>query len=71
MAKLPIIELPIDVYTPVEIGRPYLAIIRNVGMVFRANSPVKARQKADEWRRAEFAKLPKSTQERLLAGVEK
>ncbi len=69
MARVPITQLPIDIYVPVEVGLPYIALIRRVDMLFRANSPVKARKAADEWRKAEFAKLPKSTQARLLAGI--
>ncbi|MGB0854914.1 MAG: hypothetical protein ACPGSI_16580 [Pikeienuella sp.] len=71
MAKVPITKLPIDVYTPVEIGRPYVAFIRGLDIVFRANSPVKVRKAASEWRANEVAKeeARKAAKEKRLAAA--
>ncbi|MEM9211796.1 MAG: hypothetical protein AAGA63_09940 [Pseudomonadota bacterium] len=57
MAKVPIEEFPIHVYTPMKSGQKYVALIGNLHFVFRGDTPLKAKQKAEDWRTTEIAKV--------------
>lgn len=57
MARLQITERPIHVYTCMtDPARTPVAIIDGLNMIFRAETPMKAKRAADEWRREALAK---------------
>lgn len=56
MAKVSITELPIHIWTPMTEGKPCIARIGNLPMIFHGATPMKARNAADQWRIEEVEK---------------
>lgn len=54
--KVPITELQIFTYQPMQAGRKYLAKIGNLPMVFKGDTAAIAKGKADAWRHEQIAK---------------
>lgn len=59
--RVPITELPIFTYQPMQAGRKYLAKIGNLPMVFKGDTVEQAKAEADAWRHAEYAKEKKAS----------
>ena len=60
MAKIPFTDLKIRVWMPMDAGRPYLALIDQCPLIFMGPSPFAVHKAADEWRRAEVAKIERA-----------
>lgn len=60
MAKTPINELPIHVYIPMGEGRKHIAQIANLPMLFKGDSPLKARMAAQSWADEQVAKMDRA-----------
>lgn len=50
MAKIPITEVPIRIWTPLDPQDPCIAKIGNLPMSFYGATPMKAKRAAEEWR---------------------
>lgn len=59
MTKIPFSELRIRIFTPLDPRDPCLALIGNGPVLFKGSTPIKVKQAAEEWRRAELDKLAK------------
>lgn len=60
MARVPILDLPIHTFLPMQKGQPCLALIDGCPMLFKAKTPFAAHRAADDWRKAEIAKVEKA-----------
>lgn len=57
MALIFILDRPIHVYLPMDKTRKCLAFISGTPMTFWADTPLKAKKAADDWRKEEFARM--------------
>lgn len=57
MAKVPITELPIRVFTPMTEGDNCIALIGQLPIRFEAATPFAARRMADDWRKENAQRL--------------
>ena len=60
MVKIPFTDLKIRVWMPMEAGQPYLALIDQCPLIFKGPSPFAVHKAADEWRKAEVAKIERA-----------
>ena len=57
MARICILDRPIRVYLPMDGKGQCLAFISGTPMTFWADTPLKAKRAADDWRKEEFARM--------------
>lgn len=57
MARVPITDLPIRVFLPMNEGDKCIALIGNLPIRFEAPTPFAARKAADEWRKENAKRL--------------
>lgn len=60
--RVGILDLPIHTWMPLQKGKPYLARIGDLPIEFRAATAFAAHKLAEEWRRAEVAKVERQTE---------
>lgn len=56
MARVPITDLPIRVFTPMDPNDKCIALIGTLPIRFTGDTPMKARKIADDWRKEQVAK---------------
>lgn len=64
MARVPITDLPIRVFTPMTEGDTCVALIGQLPIRFEAATPFAARRMADDWRKENAQRL-ENEQERI------
>lgn len=71
MGKVPITDLPIHVYRPLDETRKCIAFIGDLPLRFKGDTPMKARNAANTWRSEEVAKeeARKDAHEKRMAAL--
>lgn len=75
--KIDVLDAPIDVWKPMREGQPFLAVIRGLHMLFKAQTAMKAKKMADDFRLVEavrtrgWANIPEEHHERAKDAVKR
>lgn len=70
MSKVRLIDREIHTYMPMQNGAPCIAMIKGLNFVFRGETPMKARRRAEDWVRQEWEKLTPAADRNASAAAE-